>query len=159
MRIDSDMLDKLACPLTRTKLSYDPERVAAVARSDQNHAALCVAHEPHPPQDEGAHDGLADVRLRLHQPQETGAWHSDDAAVVARAAIDEDLAAVEQVELAGELPVRVDVDRRFRVGRAGIQDLDRAFYHDEEIDAPLAATEQVGPGLDLLDGAEAEDPP
>jgi hypothetical protein len=114
-----------------------------VTGADQHHPALRIAHQPHTAQDEGAHDDLADVRLGLDQPGEATARHTDDAAVLAGDAADQDLAIVEQVELAGELARAMDVDDALLAACARVRDLDRAFDDDEEVDAPLAAGEQM----------------
>ena len=66
-------------------------------------AAPRVPDEADPPQDEGPHDDLADVRLAGHQATKVGALDPDHPAVDAGSTGDQDLSIVEQVELAGEL--------------------------------------------------------
>ena len=57
-------------------------------------------------------------------------------------AIDQDLAVVEQVELARELPLAVGGEDVGPPVLVEVEDLDRALEHEEEVDAPLATLEQ-----------------
>jgi hypothetical protein len=81
----------------------------------------------------------------------------DDAAVLTGDAADQDLAIVEQVELAGELAIAVNMDHALGPASAGVRDLDRAMDDHEEVDRPLAAREKMRAGRELLDQAEAGD--
>jgi hypothetical protein len=138
--------------------ALDPERVAAVRRADQHDAGLGVLHQPYPAQDEGSHDDLANVRLGLDHAWEHGSRHPDDPAFRTCVPAHQDFAIVEQVELAGELALAVEVDRLLASFGAAVGDLDRAFQHDEEVDAALAAREQGRALGNLLGAAELGDP-
>ncbi|HEY0525043.1 MAG TPA: hypothetical protein VGD08_16735 [Stellaceae bacterium] len=135
-----------------------PQRVAAMTRADQHHPAMHVPNEADAPQDEGAHDDLADIRLAGDQPAEIGAPHAHDPAVDADAAGNEDLAIVEQVEFARELAVGVHREDVFRAVLVVVEDLDRALDHEEEIDASLAPLEDRRAFRQALLGAVGGDP-
>jgi hypothetical protein len=80
-----------------------PQGVAAVAGAHERDGALVVLDQPGAPQDEGAHDDLADVGLGHDHAVELFARDPQDAGLSLGAARDEDLAVVEEVELASEL--------------------------------------------------------
>ena len=124
--------------------SLEAECIGAVAASDQDDPTVDVADQPDPAQDERPHDDLADIRLARDQAAKVSALDAHDPTVGAGAGRNEDLAIVELVQLAGELPGGVN---REHIGMAGVievEDLDRAVEHQEEVDAALAAREQQG---------------
>ena len=88
--------------------TLEAEGVGAVAGPDQDDPTVDVADQPDPAQDERPHDDLADVRLAGDQAAKVGALDPNDPTVGAGAARNEDLAIVEQVQLAGELPGRCE---------------------------------------------------
>ena len=89
---------------------------------------------------------LADVGLGRDHAAEVGALEPRTTRVcLRRPARNQDLAVVEQVHLAGELPRAVDGDHVLAAMRSSLEDLDRALEHQEEVDAALAALEQRGP--------------
>ena len=60
-------------------------------------------------------------------------------------AADQDLAVVEQVELAGELALAEHGEHVRRAVLIALVDLDLAFEHEKEVDAALPALEQQRP--------------
>ena len=121
--------------------ALQPERIAAVPRPDQHDAALPVDDQPDAAQDERAHQDLGDVRLGGQHAAEVGTRHADDAAGDCGPSRHQDHAIVEQVDLAGELPVGVDGEHLRRAVHVMVEDLDRTLQHEEEIDRALATFE------------------
>ena len=87
---------------------------------------------------------------RADQPAKVGARHPDHPAVDGGAAADQDLAVVEQVELAGELALAQHDEHVGRAVVVAIVDLDLALEHEEEVDAALPPLEQQRPRRDPL---------
>ena len=75
-----------------------------------------------------------------------------------RARADQHLALVEEVELAGELARAQDEEDLRQVVLVDVEDLDRAFEDDEEVDAAIAAREDRRAGGEALLAAVARDP-
>ena len=48
---------------------FDPQRAGAVAGADKHNVAHAVGNQFHSSQDEGAHQDLAQLAIRLHQRQ------------------------------------------------------------------------------------------
>jgi hypothetical protein len=135
--------------------ALDVERVPVTRRADENDSALPVFHQPDAPKRQRSDDQLGDVGLRFDQPAEGRAGQTEDASVGTGPAADENLAAVEEVQLAGELRGPVDGNDLFVPFRPRIEDLDRAIQNDEEVAAPLAAGEERRPLRQRLDLAVA----
>ena len=131
--------------------------VAAVAGADDDHASLAVPDQADAAQDEGAHHDLADVGLVGDQPAELRPVHAHDPARHRGAAVHQDLAVVEEVELAGELALAMGVEHALGAVVVGLEDLDAAFEHEEEVDAALAAREHRRAGGQRLFLAVAGD--
>ncbi len=131
--------------------------VSALRAADQRHRALLMLHQRDAAQDEGAHDDLADIGFGNDQPPEIGARHADHLGRPRCASADQDLAVVEQVELAGELARAMAVDDTFLAMIAMIDDLDLAGADEEEIDRAFAAMEDIIAVCQRLVQAETRD--
>ena len=77
---------------------------ARVARAEQDHVVAVLGHQRHAPQDEGAHQDLAQLRVALHQGAQVVAIDGDDRAVARGARAHQAAPRREHVDLAGELP-------------------------------------------------------
>ena len=118
------------------------QRIGAVPGADQYDAALDVPDETDAAQDEGTHDDFADVGLADHQPAKVGALDPYHPAVRGRAARNQVLAIVEQIQLAGELTFALHHEDVGLAMLIEIENFDAALEHEEEIHAALAAREQ-----------------
>src|SRR5690606_18981554 len=118
--------------------ALDAERVRRAGRPDDERGRLAVLDETDAAEDERAEDELRDVRLGCEELAELGAPNPDDLPEPRHPAADEVLAAVEEIELAGELPLGERRDDR-RPARGRLVDLDRALDEEEEVDAAVAA--------------------
>ena len=121
--------------------ALEAQGIAAVPGPDQHDGAMRVPNEPDPPEDEGPHDDLADVRLAGHQTTKVGALDPDYPAVHAGATRHQYLSIVEQVEFAGELALGMDREDVRLASGVEVEDLDVALEHEEEVDRALAALE------------------
>ncbi len=101
-----------------------------------------------------AHDDLADVRFRRHQPAELRSRDAHQAAVGGGASVHQDLAIVEEIELAGELAIALHREDPGAAAFVQLEDLDASLEDQEEVDAALAALEEQRPGGDALLDAE-----
>ena len=138
--------------------ALEVQGIAAVPGPDQHDGAMRVPNEPDPPEDEGPHDDLADVRLAGHQATKIGALDPDYPAVDTGATRHQYLSTVEQVEFAGELALGMDREDVRLASGVEVEDLDVALEHEEEVDRALAALEhQRALGQPLL-GAVGRDP-
>jgi len=135
-----------------------PEGIGPMVGADEHHSPLHVPDEAEPAQDERAHDDLTDVRLARHQPPEVGALHPHHPAVGPGTAAHQYLPVVEEIQLAGELPLAMHgEDVRLAVGPE-IEDLDGSLEQEEEVDAPVAALEEQRTLGQPLLGAIGDDP-
>jgi hypothetical protein len=136
---------------------HQPHRVGAVRRADHDDAAVDVTDQPDPAQDERAHDDLADVALGRDHAPEVGAPDAQQDARLAGARAHQHLALVEEVELARELALAQDREDFRLVVLVDVEDLDRAFEDDEEVDAAVAAREHRRVRREVLFAAVAGD--
>ena len=134
------------------------QRVAAMPRPDQHDAAPRIPDEPDAAQDEGPHDGLADVGLAADQAAELRRREARHAAVADRPPADQYLAGVEEVEFAAELARVVHGEHLGMAVEVVVEDLDRAVEDEEEVDPPLAPLEHQRPARYILLGPVAREP-
>ena len=114
---------------------------ARMARPEQHHVVAVLGRQRHPPQDEGAHQDLAQLRVALHQRAQVVAIDGDDRAVGGDARAHQAAPRRQHVDLAGELPGAVDDDRLLAIADRP-HDLDRARQHHEEARVLLAHLDQ-----------------
>ena len=126
--------------------ALQPQGISGMAGADQHDAAMRMPDQADATQDEGAHDDFADVRLGDDEAPEIGPLDPDDAAVLARPCADQDLAIVEQVELTGELVCPLGGEDGGEPVGIGVEDLDRPFDDEEEVDTPFASAEEQRAG-------------
>ena len=105
------------CPL-RAKNSFEPQRPRRVHGSDEDRVAQPGRHEPHAPQDERAHEELAQLRVRLDDAPEGVRIEVERLAILADAAADQAPSPREDARLAREL-ARVVHDDGVLAGEAG----------------------------------------
>ena len=108
---------------------------------DQNNASLRVADQPDPAQDKGTHDDLADISLTRRQMTEIETLDPHNMGGALGPAENQELAVVEQIHSAGELARAMDGEDVGSAFLIGVEDFDRAFEHENEVDAALAALE------------------
>ena len=108
--------------------------------ADEHQAAVAVGNERHPPQNEGAHENLAELEVPLDERAQMLAIDDDDRACVESPTADEGAARGEHVDLARELAGAVHRDPLF-------VPFDRA--HD--LDGPLDDHEEPGVLLSELE--------
>ena len=113
---------------------------------ENGNAALGVLHHSHATQNERAHDDLGDVGLRCDHAPKIRALHADDVrrqVLLHRARIDQDLAVVEEIELARKFIRPVRDEDVLTTGFILFPHLDRALIaHNEEVDASVATFEE-----------------
>src|SRR6266850_5346261 len=135
----------------------DTQRGCRVAGADEDQAAVAVGDERHPPQDEGAHEDLAELEVPLHESAQMLAIDDDDRSVAESPAADEGAAGGQHVDLAREFPGTVDRDLLLAaVERA--HDLDGPFDDDEEAGVLLPRLEQHLAGAHAASLADSGDP-
>ncbi|MCB1885249.1 MAG: hypothetical protein KDG89_14835 [Geminicoccaceae bacterium] len=147
-RPGSEHLDRIA---VARQEPVHPDQVAVVPSTEQRHPRFGVDDEGGPPQDEGAHDDLADVLLRARHPAGLVPGQANDAAFLAGPSSDQDLALVEQVRLARELVLGGGRDDGGLAAVVQVVDLDVAVQDREELDAALPALERHRALLQPLD--------
>ena len=96
-------------------------------------------------QDERAHDNLADVRLGADHLAKIGTLDPDHTTIGAGPGGHQNLLIVEQVELAGELPLTCTREDLRLTLFILIENFDVAVEHQEEVDTALAALKQKRP--------------
>ena len=111
---------------------------------------------PDPAQDQGTRHGLGDVGFGHEHASELGPGEPRHQAVLGHPGGDQDLAVVEQVELAGELARMKLGEHAGRRARA-VVDLDRPLVDQEEVDRAVVAPKQGGVSGQALDAAEGAD--
>ena len=136
-----------------------PERIGAMAGTDQFNAALCMADDADAPQDEGAHDDLADIGLVRDQAAKIGAFDPNDPALLAGSARHEDLTIIEEIHLTRKLPGAVHREDARCALKVGLEDFDGAVKDEEEVDAALPTLEEQGTGRHALLPAVRRDRP
>ena len=102
---------------------------------------VVLGHERHAPQDEGAHEDLAELRVALHERAQVLPIDGDDRAVGGGARAHQAAAGREHVDLAGELAGMVHDDRLLAIADRA-HDVDRAREHHEEARVLLADVEE-----------------
>jgi len=118
------------------------------ARADEHHVRRAARDHREPPQDEGPHEDVAQLAVRLHEGHELGAVHLDHFPGLARAVSGESAPAGQDGDLPGERPDSVrdddllDVrDHPHRLDAAGGDHEDPpALAHFEQDLAALHAT-------------------
>jgi hypothetical protein len=135
----------------------DALSVGAVPRPHQCHT-VAMTHHADAAQNESTHDDFADVRLARHEAPEIRSLDANDAGCLRGARRYQDLAVVEKVHLAGELPWRMNRDEVGLAANVGFEDFDRSGHDQKEVDAALSALEQHRPRRDVLLAAELPDP-
>lgn len=109
--------------------------------ADEDQTAVAVGDERHPPQDEGAHEDLAELEVPLHERAQMLTVDDDDRPIAERPAADDGAACGQHVDLAGELAGTVHRDPLLAaVDRA--HDLDGAVDHHEEASILFPQLEQ-----------------
>ena len=125
----------------------DPQRAGTVDRADHDDVAESLGQELDAPQDEGAHEDLAQLGVRLDEGQQARVVQLDDFAGLAHPRLHERRPPGQQVDLPGELsrPERPQQDGG--LGRR-LDDLDLAFGDQEKRCAGVAYVVQdlTGPG-------------
>ena len=124
--------------------------------TDENQAAVALSDERHPPQNERAHEDLAELEVPLHEGAQMLAVDNDDRPVAERPAPDEGAARGQHVDLARELAGPVD-DHDLVVAIDRPHDLHGALEDDEEAGVLLAELEQHLAGAEAPSLAERGD--
>ena len=125
--------------------------------ADEDQAAVAVGDERHSPQDEGAHEDLAELEVPLHEHAQMLAIDDDDRSVAESPAANEGATRGQHVDLAREFPGTVDGDLLFAaVGRA--HDLNGPFDDHEEAGVLLSNLEQDLAGAHAASLAHTGDP-
>ena len=106
-------------------------------RSEQDDVAEAVGDQLDAPQDERAHQDLAQLGVGLHQREQVAAIELDHFSRFAGARPHQRPAVRQHVDLAGELSAPMHGDHRLAVVRE-LHDLDRPLTDQEERDALLA---------------------
>ena len=121
------------------------ERRRGVPRADDDRVAVPAREEPHAPQDERAHEDLAELGVGLHERAELRVLDAQARAGAAARARTSERRRCEHAHLAGELAGPVDRDGLLDRS-ARMDDLDLAFEDDEERDVlvPLVEEELAG---------------
>src|SRR5262245_37048305 len=102
-RVGFDVLIGEGLAVTAEKLA-DLLGTAGVARAEQDHVLAVLRDERHPPEDEGAHQDLAELRVSFHEITQSVSLDRDDRAVASDARAHQAAPGREHVDLAGELP-------------------------------------------------------
>src|SRR5258705_2470365 len=126
-------------------------------RADEDQAAVAVGDERHPPQNEGAHEDLAELEVSLHERVQMLTIDDDDRPVAESPPEDDGAARGQHVDLAREFAGAVHHDRLFTtVDRA--HDLDGALDDHEEAGVLLPELEQHLARADAATLADRGDP-
>jgi hypothetical protein len=81
MLLKVEIGDRLAVPAEKLAQA---QRIAAMSRSEQDHAAVLIFNQRDPPQDEGAHDRFAQVGFGYHEGSQRRLVDSEDVTVFQR---------------------------------------------------------------------------
>ena len=127
--------------------------------ADEDQAAVAVGDKGRSPQDEGAHEDLAELEVPLHEHAQMLAIDDDDRPVAESPTADEGAARGEHVDLARELAGPMHGDPLFTaVDR--VDDLDGTLDDHEEADVLLPELEEHLARTDaaaLTDSGDAAD--
>ena len=129
---------------------------ARMARSEQDHVVAVLGRQRHPPQDEGAHQDLAQLRVALHQRAQVLPIDGDDRAVGGGARAHQAAPGRQHVDLAGELPGVVNHHRLLAIANQP-DDLDRPRQHHEESRVLLPHLDQHLARADVAAAPDAAD--
>ena len=111
-------------------------------RTDQHRAAGAGLDQPHAPQDQRAHDPLAEIGFGNQQRTQPVVRDQQRFDFADRTAVDERAAAAQLTDLAGELADTVLDDRRVMAVAITAGDADGTGQHDEHAGPGLAGFEQ-----------------
>ena len=125
--------------------------------ADQHDVADPVRRQLQPAIDEGPHQDLADLRIRLDEPQQLLARQADRLARLCGAGARQRAAAEDHVGFAREFAGAVDRDQRVAKARRP-DDLDLAARHDEKRDDGIAGLDEHLAARDRTDLAVRGDP-
>ncbi len=135
----------------------DTQGVRRVSRADEDQAAAPVGDERHSPQNERAHQDLAQLEVPLHERTQMLAIHDDDRPVADGARANQIAACRQHVDLARELARTVHGHPFFTaVERA--HDLDGALDDHEEAGVLLAELEEHLARANAASRSDAGDP-
>jgi len=113
------------------------QRPRRVARSDQNDVASLRLDEPHAPQDEGAHEELTDLCVRLHKLAQGIMFNNDDLACLLDTRAHETARTAQRAHFTSEGSRPVQVHALF-ASKARPQNLDRPRKYGKHTPLALA---------------------
>jgi len=122
----------------------DTERSRAMARPDQHNISQSMRDQLHAAEEEGAHQDVAQLAVRLHEGKQVVPVNLDHFPRLARPHLDEPGATRKHVRLAGELPRSMDRDKRF-AGAGCPNDFDLTSGDNEERHDPVAGLDEYFP--------------
>jgi len=125
--------------------------------ADEDRTAGAGFDQGHAPQDQRAHDALAQVGLGDDQRAQLLRWNQQHLDVVERLAVDERRAPGQLADLGEELPRPLLHDRHDAPHAVALRDAHVALEHDEHARAALAGREQATAALEALARPEAPD--
>src|SRR5262249_51129204 len=135
-----DLLVGERLPVSAEELS-DTEGGRRVPGADEDQAAAAVGDESYPPENEGAHEDLAELEVSLYERTQVLAIHDDDRSIDGGARANEIAACGEHVDLTRELAGAEHPHHVFAAGD-GAHDLDAALDDEEEAGILLAGLQQ-----------------
>jgi hypothetical protein len=109
----------------------DPQRIAAVRRAEQHHIAEPAVDQPEPTEDEGPHDYLAQLGIRLHERHQVLAVHLYDRPGTDNAGTEKGPPPGEQVGFPAELTGTEHSHRGVRIARRSQELHLPCRYHEE----------------------------
>jgi len=133
-------------PVPRQEL-LDPLRAQRMPGPEEDQVVVRLIDQRHAPEDEGAQEDLAQLRIALHHCVETVAVQSDDGPVGGDPAAGPGPPRRKHVDLTRELARSEQRDRLFPAGDRA-DDFDPSADHHEEVGVLVAGLEQELPGLD-----------
>ena len=127
-------------PVAGEKL-LETKRSRRMRRADEDHVAEPLLDESDPAQEERAHEDLAQIGVELHQCPKVLPLDRDHFTWLADAGAEQDPAAREHVEFAGEVSGAQDENHACR-GTVALDDFHCTGGHDERVSDLVARSEE-----------------
>jgi hypothetical protein len=116
--------------------------------SDEEDAAGGVADDVEAAADAGLHDEVGDFGVGLHDLLEVRTANAENVAAADGAAVQQGLAAVEEIEFSGELAVGKYRDNAGGLREGVVEDFEFSIEDDEHVYVALAADEEEAGGFE-----------
>jgi hypothetical protein len=118
------------------------QRIGVVRRTDEHDAAVTMVQKPHPAQNEGPHEDLAEIRFRRHHAADVPVQDPDNPSLAQGSRGDEHGTRADVIQFTSELPGPMDGQGFLTAISARPGDRDFTLDHEKEIGAALAAVKQ-----------------